>query len=60
MSFAIVHNEIEIIWDEDDFVYNGEVQEIEAYYLDVDDQRVDLIVFIDDVFKDAKTYTHKG
>lgn len=57
MSFAIVHNEIEIIWDEDDFVYNGEVQEIEAYYLDVDDQRVDLIVYIDDVFKDAKTYT---
>lgn len=52
--FAIAHKEIEIVWSEDNFVYNGHVQEIEAYYLDVNKQRVDLNVSIDGEFKNVK------
>ena len=42
-----------ITWSENNYVYNGSEQKIEAYYLDVKGNRVDLNVFVDFEFKDV-------
>jgi len=47
---------VTIIWDNDDFTYNGNVQEVHAKYKDINNSDVSLSVEIVD-FKDAGDYT---
>ncbi len=56
VEFNIFAHEVEIIWDNRTFVYNGEVQEIEAYYLDKLGNPVALGVSTDVEFKKAQSY----
>ena len=44
-NFVINPYEVTIVWTQD-FVYNGETQNVEAYYLDVEGSRVDLVVSV--------------
>ena len=48
---------IDIIWNKDEYIYNGTnyVDELIPYYLDVEDNEIELKINIDD-FTDAKTY----
>lgn len=55
LPFEIKATQIEqIYWDEDNFVYNGQIQEIKAYYLDSDSEKVYLRVSVDSEFKNVK------
>ena len=55
LPFEIKATQIEqIYWDEDNFVYNGQVQEIKAYYFDSDLEKVYLRVSVDSEFKNVK------
>ncbi len=59
MSFNITGIQIEeIVWTENDFTYNGEVQEITAYYLDINEEPVYLAVSVDSEFKNVKESGH--
>lgn len=53
-DFTIGQTVIEIIWQEDDFTYNGSAQKINAYYINHEDQEVPLIVHTDKVFRDVQ------
>jgi len=53
-DFTIGQTVIEIIWQEDDFTYNGSAQIIRAYYINHEGQEVPLIVQTDRVFRDVQ------
>lgn len=52
----ILSKNITIIWDEDNFIYNGEVQEIKASFIDVNGEIVYLNVSVNAEFKHAGSY----
>lgn len=52
----ILSKDIEIIWDENNFTYNGEVQEIKASFVDVNGETVYLNVSVNAEFKHAGSY----
>lgn len=54
---SIKTKEIVIIWDENNFVYNGEIQTIKAKFIGVKGEDIALNVQIDKEFKLAGTYT---
>jgi len=49
--------EITIDWIEDNFTYNGNTQVITASYNNIDSEEISLKVTLDEVFKNAGTYT---
>ena len=53
-EFTIGQTVIDIIWCEDDFTYNGEVQEISAHYINHEGEEVPLIVMTDKQFKNVQ------
>lgn len=53
-EFIIGQTVINIIWCEDDFTYNGAVQEISAHYINYEGEEVPLIVMTDKQFKNVQ------
>ncbi len=56
ITVTIAPKTIEIIWQENEFVYNGNVQTITAKYKDVANTDVTLSVSVNQVFKNAGSY----
>lgn len=54
IEFNITPKEVEINWDENDFTYNSQVQEIQAYYVDILGEQVYLGVTTDKEFKNVQ------
>ncbi|MCR5741997.1 MAG: hypothetical protein K6G38_06035, partial [Gammaproteobacteria bacterium] len=54
---TIDKKEIEIIWTNTNYTYNGSVQEITATYKDVSNESISLSITIDNEFKNAGNYT---
>ncbi len=48
---------VSVQWDRTEFTYNGSEQTVTAYYLDVNDERRDLRVSVDDTFLEVGEYT---
>ena len=48
---------VSVQWDRTEFTYNGSEQAVTAYYLDVNDERRDLRVSVDDTFLEVGEYT---
>lgn len=50
--------DVDIIWDEDNFTYNGQVQNVSAKYKDINGNFIDFAVTLDrEEFKNPNTYT---
>ena len=63
-DFIIGQTEIEIIWCEDDFTYNGTDQKLTAYYINYEGEEVPLEVFTDIPFRNVQVegvdYSYKA
>lgn len=58
-TLTISARTVSVHWDQTQFTYNGSVQQVSAYYLDVNDARQELAVTIGDgkTFRDVGDYT---
>lgn len=58
ITAQMLPKEVAIIWDEDNFTYNGQVQTIHAKYKDINGNFIDFAVTLDEEeFKNPDTYT---
>ena len=55
-TVSITQKTIKIIWSEDNFIYNGKIQTIRAYFIDAERNEVDLAVTTNKEFKDVQEY----